>query len=205
MNDERLHVVETNRSGQAIFLFMLDGKQFARVRHRRFRNGLFFVRSCPTLEIDPPPAGQFWMLPLREIMVAIADVRKRLPLRNKEGRTQYIVGDPQLVDRRVVLTIRLGDDLDAVIHKRGYRKQQVRFPLQKQGAKHCMVPLHDAASALCDALRKFVLRGAQDGGRRGTGGLQNSSRQRESGRARNGRELDRGNTARKIRLVDEGV
>ena len=133
MKDERMHVVETNRNGQETFLFMLDGKQFATVRHRRFRSRVFFVRSYPALEVDPPPAGQCWMLPLREIMVAIADVRKRLRPRNKEGGgTQYIVGDPRLVDRRVVLTIRLGDDLDAVIHKSGYRKQ-VRFPRKKQG------------------------------------------------------------------------
>lgn len=154
MNDERLHVVETNRNGQETFLFILGGKQFATVRHRRFRSRVFFVRSCPTLEIDPPPAGQCWTLPLREIMVAIADVRKRLRLRNEEGGTQYIVSDPRLVDRHVVLTIRLGDDLDAVIHKSGYRKQ-VRFPPKKTRRKHCLVPLHDAASALCDALRNL--------------------------------------------------
>lgn len=150
MTDRRMHVVKASEHGQSNYLLLLDGKHFATVRDRLFSRSLFFI--SPYMEINPPPAGRCWRLPLQELMVATADVRTRLRLRT--GAEHYTIGDPRLVDRRIILTICLGDDADAVIHKHGNR-EQVGFPSKDARQENWRMSLHEAESALCEGLRSL--------------------------------------------------
>ena len=145
-----MHVVKANGRGQSNYLLLLNGKHFATVRDRLFSRSLPFV--SPHMEINPPRAGRCWRFPLQELMAAAADVRTRLRLRVRGQH--YTVGDPRLVDRRIILTIRLGDDACAVVHKRGNRAQ-VHLPSKKVRQEHWRMSLHEAESALCRGLRSL--------------------------------------------------
>ena len=101
MTDRDLHVVEATGHGQSSYLLLLDGKEFATVRDRRFSRVLSFF--SPHVEIKPPPRGRRWRLPLQELMAAAADVREGLQLRT--GDQSYTVGDPRLIDRSIILDI----------------------------------------------------------------------------------------------------
>ena len=148
MTDRRLHVLGANRHGQSAYLLLLDGEEFATVRDRRIVGIPSFF--SPHVEISPPPRGRSWNLPLQELMAAAADVRMRLRVRT--GDQSYTVGDVRMIDRSIALDICFGDGMEAVVHKRENRTK-VHFPLKGVRPGFWRMSLHDAESALCDALR----------------------------------------------------